>query len=99
MSPPANTIGAAELDEGGRRLLSSTPAELVTVAWLMRGLSNGEIAIVLAIAEQTIKNRMRDLMDRAGVDSRLRLALFIADRPELRRILEAEISADAKDEK
>jgi DNA-binding NarL/FixJ family response regulator len=44
-----------------------------------RGLRNREIAEVLGLGEQDIKNRLRRLFDKVGVWSRLELAMYVVD--------------------
>lgn len=68
--------------------LGSSPAELprpadtlterekVIVSLLVQGWRNREIAVHLAIKEQTVKNHLRSVYDKVGVSDRLELVLY-----------------------
>ena len=53
-----------------------TPRQLVIVANVVAGLSNKEMALKLAISEETVKHHLTHIYDKLGVSSRLELALF-----------------------
>ena len=52
------------------------PKEMRIVALIIQGLKNREIALRLKTTEQVIKNYLRSIYDKTGVDDRLELALF-----------------------
>jgi DNA-binding NarL/FixJ family response regulator len=53
-----------------------TPKEMRTVALIVQGCKNREIATRLKTTEQVIKNYLRSIYDKTGVSDRLELALF-----------------------
>ncbi len=53
-----------------------TPKEMRIVALIVQGCKNREIAHRLKTTEQVIKNYLRSIYDKTGVDDRLELALF-----------------------
>jgi DNA-binding NarL/FixJ family response regulator len=64
-------------DFGGTRVRDClTPKELKVVALITQGFKNKTIALQLCTTEQTIKNCLRIIFDKAGVSDRLELALF-----------------------
>ena len=50
-----------------------TPRELEIVSLIVDGESNKEIALHLGIAQQTVKNHLRNIMTKSNVSSRLQL--------------------------
>ncbi len=67
--PPPDTVGAKVRD----RL---TPKEMQIVALIVQGCKNKDIAQQLGTKEQVIKNYLRSIYDKIGVNDRLELALF-----------------------
>jgi DNA-binding NarL/FixJ family response regulator len=74
-----------------------TPKEMRVVALIVQGCKNREIAIRLKTSEQVIKNYLRSIFDKTGVNDRLELALFTIHHrvlaqaaEEMGRIIEAE---------
>jgi len=67
--PPPDTVGAKVRD----RL---TPKEMQIVALIVQGCKNKDIAQQLGTKEQVIKNYLRTIYDKTGVNDRLELALF-----------------------
>ena len=67
--PPPDTVGANVRD----RL---TPKEMQIVALIVQGCKNKDIAQQLGTKEQVIKNYLRSIYDKIGVNDRLELALF-----------------------
>lgn len=67
--PPPDTVGAKVRD----RL---TPKEMQIVALIVQGCKNKDIAQQLGTKEQVIKNYLRSIYDKTGVNDRLELALF-----------------------
>ncbi len=61
--PPANSFGL-------------TSRELQIVKLIAHGLTNKEIAEDCGITEETVKRNLKNIFDKAGVSSRLELALF-----------------------
>ena len=53
-----------------------TPKELKIVSLIIQGYKNREIADQLKITEQVVKNYLRSIYDKTGVDGRLELMLF-----------------------
>jgi DNA-binding NarL/FixJ family response regulator len=53
-----------------------TPKEMQIVALIVQGCKNKDIALTLNTKEQVIKNYLRTIYDKTGVNDRLELALF-----------------------
>ena len=53
-----------------------TPKEMQIVALIVQGCKNKDIAEQLSTKEQVIKNYLRSIYDKTGVNDRLELALF-----------------------
>ena len=62
--------------EHQRRRFGLTRRELTIVGAIVSGLSNKEIASRLTISEDTVKHHLSNIFNKAGVSSRLELALF-----------------------
>ena len=54
-----------------------TPREQQLVAALLRGAGNKEIAGLLGLKVQTVKNQLATLYQKTGASTRLELAMFI----------------------
>ena len=54
-----------------------SPRELGVVSFVVRGYKNREIALRLGTTEQAVKNHLRQIFDKTGVNGRLELALFV----------------------
>jgi hypothetical protein len=52
--------------------------KIVIKFWKWQGLTNRDIAGVLATSEQVVKNYLRTAFDKLGVWTRLELALYVA---------------------
>lgn len=63
-------------NEEPRRRFGLTKRELTIVGAIVSGLSNKEIASRLTISEDTVKHHLSNIFNKAGVSSRLELALF-----------------------
>ena len=50
--------------------LRLTPREAEVLLWVAQGKSNGDIAILLGMAEKTVKKHMGNIFDKLGVESR-----------------------------
>jgi DNA-binding NarL/FixJ family response regulator len=55
-----------------------TPKEVQIATLVWQGLTNREIAKLVATSEQVIKNHLRSTFDKLGVWSRLELAMYVA---------------------
>jgi DNA-binding NarL/FixJ family response regulator len=62
-----------EEEHDGRRL---TPRELEVLRLLARGLSNKDIATELVIAENTVRNHVRNILEKLEVRSRVEAAMY-----------------------
>ncbi len=62
---------------GARVRARLSPKELRIVAAIVRGFKNREIADMIGTSEQVIKNALRAIYDKIGVNDRLELALFV----------------------
>lgn len=86
----AREVANVENDTTSLRLFDRwSPKERQTVALVVEGHRNKEIAAILDTTEQVIKNRMREILVKAGVEDRLMLAVFVFNHPLLRKHLEA----------
>ena len=56
--------------------LNCNEIEIAIHVW--QGRTNPEIAAILGISEQMVKNHLRCIFDKLGVWSRLELALYVA---------------------
>lgn len=56
--------------------LNCSEIEIATHVW--QGRTNPEIAAILGVSEQMVKNQLRSIFDKLGVWSRLELALYVA---------------------
>ena len=66
--------GAALLNP--RTQMHLSPREKAVITGVTRGMRNKEIAYELGTSEQVIKNYLRKIYDKLGVDDRVELALF-----------------------
>jgi DNA-binding NarL/FixJ family response regulator len=55
-----------------------TPKELLIASLVATGIPNGVIANELHLAEQTVKNHLRNVYKKLGVCSRVQLALLMS---------------------
>jgi two-component system NarL family response regulator len=62
-----------EEEQDGRRL---TPRELEVLRLIARGLSNKDIATELVIAENTVRNHVRNILEKLEVRSRVEAAMY-----------------------
>jgi DNA-binding NarL/FixJ family response regulator len=75
---PVNPGPHTEEDFVGARVRARLSAkELRIVAAIVRGYKNREIAEIVGTSEQVIKNALRAIYDKIGVNDRLELALFV----------------------
>lgn len=59
-----------------KRRFGLTPRELQTIATVVAGYPNKEIAQQFSISEDTVKHHLSSIFDKLGVSNRLELALF-----------------------
>jgi len=67
------------------RQFGLTQRERDIIALVVEGQSNREIAASLKIAEETVKQHIKNVFDKTGVSKRLELALFAIDHGLVRR--------------
>lgn len=60
-----------------------TRKQKVIVTLLLRGLSNKHIGIEANVKEQVVKNYLRAVYDKIGVNNRLELIIFVRDNEYL----------------
>ncbi len=51
-------------------ILNLTPREAEVLLWVAQGKSNGDVAIILGMAEKTVKKHMGNIFEKLGVESR-----------------------------
>ena len=73
----ANILRAPTAPPDGMRV-SFTPIEMLIVRAVVKGLRNRQIAQARGISEQSVKNHLRNVFDKAGVWTRLELANWFA---------------------
>lgn len=73
-------LAGASTDEQAMVELGLSPRQRVIGHLVLRGLSNKEIAAELSIAEQTVKDHLRLVFQRADVHSRTQFAALIRKR-------------------
>jgi len=59
-----------------------TPREIEICNLIRNGMRNKEIAQVLEVSEQDVKNRLRKVFDKLGVWSRLELAMYVVNHAD-----------------
>ena len=59
-----------------------TSKEILIAILVRRCLRNREIAEVLQVSEQDLKNRLRGIFEKVGVWSRVELAMHLVEHPE-----------------
>jgi DNA-binding NarL/FixJ family response regulator len=57
-----------------------TPREYQVAKFVARGSSNKQIADVLSITEQTVKNHMQSIYRKLGVNNRVELTIYVTRR-------------------
>ncbi|MFC4104040.1 response regulator transcription factor [Paenibacillus xanthanilyticus] len=57
-----------------------TPREREILGWISKGLTNREIAFELDISEQTVKNHLKNLLGKLGLDNRVQLATYALEK-------------------
>ena len=70
----------SESDRDADHTLRLTPRECDIVRAILDGCTNREMAQRFGVTEQTVKNQLTTLYDKAGVSSRLELALVAMQR-------------------
>jgi DNA-binding NarL/FixJ family response regulator len=65
-----------------QRKTKLSPTEREVCEYLLCGFSNEYIAQEIGTTAQTVKNYMRDLLDMAGMDDRVQLALWLHENRE-----------------
>jgi two-component system nitrate/nitrite response regulator NarL len=59
-----------------KKTFGLTPRELQIVALIVQGCTNKDIAAECSITDETVKRHLKNIFDKAGVSSRLELAMF-----------------------
>lgn len=79
---PHTQAQIAHLDDAAQAELARplSPREHQILQWIAKGYNNGEIAHVLGISGQTVKNHMSNILAKTGATSRLHLALMAVGR-------------------
>ncbi len=70
------------VEERTDRLSALTTRELQIARAVAEGRGNREIATLLGITEQTVKNHLTSIFGKIGVASRLQLALVFLKKPQ-----------------
>jgi DNA-binding NarL/FixJ family response regulator len=65
-----------------QRKMRLSATETKVCEYLLCGFSNEQIAEEIGTTTQTVKNMMRDLLDMAGMDDRVQLALWLHEHRE-----------------
>jgi len=76
LSALANTPARHIVDARGAQLLSRREEEVMR--WMVEGLSNREIAKMMEISENTVKNYLYRIFDKLGVSNRVEAAMYAA---------------------
>jgi DNA-binding NarL/FixJ family response regulator len=76
-TPNAETGEISEDPVGIRVRDRLSEKELRTIALVVHGFKNREIAAQMETSEQVVKNSLRSIFDKIGVSDRLELALFV----------------------
>src|SRR5262249_53727046 len=50
--------------------LGLTPREAEVLLWVAQGKSNGDVAVILSMAEKTVKKHLGNVFEKLGVESR-----------------------------
>jgi DNA-binding CsgD family transcriptional regulator len=58
-----------------------TKREKEVVEWVVTGLSNREVAQLMGLNEQVVKNYLKVIYEKMGVESRVRLILKFYEKP------------------
>jgi DNA-binding NarL/FixJ family response regulator len=53
-----------------KRLLGLTDREAEVLLWVSQGKSNGDIAVILGMAEKTVKKHMGNIFEKLGLEGR-----------------------------
>jgi DNA-binding NarL/FixJ family response regulator len=85
-SPDWPTVTTEDI-EGERVCAHLTPKELTIVSLVIQRYKNREIADQLKTTEQVVKNYLRSIYDKAGVDDRMELMLFILNHKHLAKAI------------
>lgn len=80
---------ARSLPPDDRFLVGLTPQERRILALVTDGLTNGEIADELSLAEKTVRNYVSNILAKLGMKNRTQLAAYVASRAAARRVRRA----------
>jgi DNA-binding NarL/FixJ family response regulator len=73
-----------EYSDPGEPYMPLSDREMEVLTYVTRGLSNKEIATLLGISHQTVKNHVTSILRKLGVDDRTQAALYALRRGWLR---------------
>jgi len=73
-------FGGGRSDDEIQLLSPLSPREMEILEWVVRGMSNKEIAYHLGISHQTVKNHMTAILSKLGVADRTQAAVYALRR-------------------
>jgi DNA-binding NarL/FixJ family response regulator len=73
-------FGGGRSDDEIQLLSPLSPREMEILEWVVRGMSNKEIAYHLGISHQTVKNHITSILSKLGVSDRTQAAVYALRR-------------------
>lgn len=77
-------MARGELGQGAFDKLSQREIEIVT--YVARGMSNRAIGDTLGLSENTVRNHLRSILDKLGLDNRVQVATLALEQGLLKRL-------------